>query len=173
MLQTCSTGLSQFFLLSHIFWLSSFGSSLDTIPISWGGRLELPLVQAGSTSCWHQSPGDRFGMGLFSSHPPPWSRTRLEQAGPFWHLLLPPQAHEPKYWKLCVGISPFFPLLSEGKSGNFSPFPFFPLLSEAKSHVPAISPLAVSQPCRHGAHPQPRFWGGFAAFRVIPSLEQW
>lgn len=68
---------------------------------------------------------------------------------------------------------PPFPLLSEGKSGNFSPFPFFPLLSEAKGHVPAISPLVVSQPCWHRAHPKPRFWGGFAAFWVIPSLEQW
>lgn len=94
-----------------------------------------------------------------SSHPPPWGRTRLGQVGPLWHLPLPPQAHAPKRWRLWM---------------EFPPFPFFsPPLRGQGSRPFRFPSAAVSQHCQHGAHPQPRFWDGFAAFRVIPSPEQW
>lgn len=110
---------------------------LYRMPIRWTGRLRLPLFQAGTlpgehfllVAAWLLAPKPRGWIwdGVSFPHiPPPWSRTRLGQAGPFWHLPLPPQAHAPKCWKLWVGIPPFFPLSSERKSGNFSPFSFFP-----------------------------------------------
>lgn len=71
-------------------------------------------------------------------------------------------------------LFPFFPLLSEAKGGNFPPFPFFPPSVRGQGSHPCHFPsAAMSQPCQHRAQPQPRFWGGFAAFWVIPSPEQW
>lgn len=92
------------------------------------------------------------------------------------------------------GTSLFLPRPLHQSAGgfvwNFPLFPFFPLSQRPRAGISPLSlfspPLrgqgsrpfrfpsaAVSQRCRHGAHPQPRFWDGFAAFRVIPSPEQW
>lgn len=131
---------------------------MGTIPIRWAGRLRLPLFQAETAlgalpagSGWKlptPEPQGGFGMGLFL--PSPCTKVLGALGGNF----------------------PLFPLLSEGKNGNFSPFPFSPALRGQGSR-PCHFPSVVSQPCRHRAHPQPRFWGGFAAFWVIPSPERW
>lgn len=75
-----------------------------------------------------------------------------------------------------MGISPFslfFPF-SQRPGVGISPLSLFPPpLRGQGSHPFRVPAVGMSHPCRHGAHPQPGFWDGFAAFRVIPSPEQW
>lgn len=69
-----------------------------------------------------------------------------------------------------MGISPFSSF-SQRQEWEFLPFPFFPC-----SQRPRITSLPFHL-CGESAllaqGTQPRFWGGFAAFWVIPSPEQW
>lgn len=135
---------------------------MGTIPIRWAGRLWAAFA-----------PGRATAVGAL----PAGRGWKLPAAGPrasgwIWDgsLFLPSPCTE--VLEALGGNFPLFSLLSEGKSGNFSPFPFSPC-SQRPRVPPCHFPSVVSQPCWHRTHPRPRFWGGFAAFWVIPSPEQW
>lgn len=102
-----------------------------------------------------------------------------DEAGAGWTPLAPPSSSPgpcTKALEALGGISPFslfFPFSQRPRAG-ISPLSLFsPPLRGQGSRPFRFPSAAVSQRCRHGVHPQPRFWDGFAAFRVIPSPEQW
>lgn len=139
------------------------------VPIRWAGRLGLPwghfLLAAAQE--WLAASPKASGLDLgWISFP------HIPLPGAGWTPLAPPSSSPGPCTKFPF-FSLFFPF-SQRPGVGISPLSLFPPpLRGQGSHPFRVPAAGMSQPCRHGAHPQPGFWDGFAAFRVIPSPEQW